>query len=316
MLTDDEIRTAWLMILGREPDNERIYAAYRHSELKTLRAALFASAEFRRRYAQGTRSAGALLMAKKAMPPAVAKPELLARMFERIQAQWTQLGDTEPYWSVVTDPRFKLERMEENRQTFFDTGDTDRQLIEAALRRNRIPQDPSRIGVELGCGVGRASIRIAPLLRELHCYDISPGNLALAERHAAEAGVTNIRFHLVRSFEQYERLEAFDFFYSRLVLQHNPPPVQRYLLQRVTAAARPGALMMFQAFTYWPGYSFDAEGYVSDDGRQHEMEMHCMTQETIFKVLAEGGCRVVEVMEDRSIGLTDGISCSFVARKR
>ena len=43
MLTDDEIRTAWLMILGREPDNERIYAAYRHSELKTLRAALFAS---------------------------------------------------------------------------------------------------------------------------------------------------------------------------------------------------------------------------------------------------------------------------------
>jgi SAM-dependent methyltransferase len=314
VLTDDEIRLAWLLILGREPESEQVYAAHRHLDLQRLRLILLSSQEFRRSHAKGTRSPGALLLSRNPGPQATARPEVLARMFERIQAQWTALGSREPYWSVLTDDRYRMDRIEESREAFFRTGHADRQLIEASLARNRIAPDPDRVGVELGCGVGRASIRIAPLFRELHAYDISPGNLALAERHAAEAGVRNIRFHLLRSVEDYAGLEGFDFFFSRLVLQHNPPPVQRHMLQQIVAKARPGALLFFQVFTYWTAYGFDAARYLAEPVR--DMEVHCLPQSTVFSVLGNGGCRVIEVMEDDCVGTTEGISCTFLARKR
>jgi hypothetical protein len=47
------------------------------------------------------------------------------------------------------------------------------------------------------------------------------------------------------------------------------------------------------------------------------MQMHCLTQQVIFELIADEGCVPLEVKEDNSTGAPDKyISNTFVVRKR
>jgi 2-polyprenyl-3-methyl-5-hydroxy-6-metoxy-1,4-benzoquinol methylase len=314
VLTDDEIRMAWRLILGREPESDRIYELHRsHPDLDALRRILLQSPEFRQKFAMNAKLVGALRLAASPTSPARAEPEAMRRMFERIQAEWTKLGEAEPYWSVLTNDRFRSEAFEENKSEFFRTGERNLDMVRAALSRNRLQLSPDGVCTELGCGVGRVSVQLAGMFRQVHCYDISPGNLSLAEFHAREFGMNNASFHLLRTFADYDQLQPYDFFFSVIVLQHNPPPVQRAVLEKVVAKAKPGALLYFQVPTYGARYQFDPDSYLASPAAQ--IEMHVLPQPDVFEIMAEGGCRIVEVMEDTSTGQPDWVSMTFLAQK-
>ncbi|PWS34591.1 hypothetical protein DFH01_23950 [Falsiroseomonas bella] len=314
MLNDEEIRAAWRMILGRDPESERIYETHRgHETVDALRAILFGSAEFRQKYAKNITAVDRLKLATNPTSPTASTPEQMRGMFSRIQEQWTALGDTEPYWSVLTNPRFKMDRFEENRTDFFQSGKRNLDAVRAALARCRAELPQRGVCVELGCGVGRVSVQLAGVVERVHAYDISPGNLALAQKNSDDFGVKNVQFHLMRSMDEYKKLIPFDLFFSVIVLQHNPPPVQRYILQQVVERAKPGAILYFQVPTYALRYTFDPEKYLA--GPPARLEMHVLPQDEIFEVLRAGGARVLEVMEDNSTGNPEWISNTFVARK-
>lgn len=50
--------------------------------------------------------------------------------------------------------------------------------------------------LEIGCGTGIIALGIAPHVRRLIGTDISPEMVAVARRKAAEAGLTNVEFHV------------------------------------------------------------------------------------------------------------------------
>ncbi|WP_137176381.1 class I SAM-dependent methyltransferase [Roseomonas sp. AR75] len=314
MLTDDEIRTAWRLILGREPENDRIYELHRsHESIEALRQILLQSPEFRQKFAMTTKVVGALRLALNPISSSTAEPDAMRRMFERIQAEWTKLGEAEPYWSVLTNPRFKAGAFEENKEDFFRTGERNLDLVRAALARNRLELVENGTCTELGCGVGRVSVQLAGLFAHVHGYDISPGNLALAEYHAKEFGIKNASFHLLKDITGYNGIQPFDFFFSVIVLQHNPPPVQRVVLEKIVEKANPGAILFFQVPTYSARYRFDPETYLAS--APAEIEMHVLPQADVFEILTAGGCRVLEVMEDTATGQPDWISNTFLAQK-
>lgn len=48
--------------------------------------------------------------------------------------------------------------------------------------------------LDLGCGTGTILLDLAPAVAEAHGVDVSPAMIAIAERKAAAAGATNVRF--------------------------------------------------------------------------------------------------------------------------
>lgn len=51
-------------------------------------------------------------------------------------------------------------------------------------------------------------------------------------------------------------LEAFDLWSSRVVLQHNPPPIVAAILRKMLWRQNPGGLAIFQLPTYRRDYNF------------------------------------------------------------
>ncbi len=98
------------------------------------------------------------------------------------------------------------------------------------------------------------------------------------------------------------------------MLQHNPPPVARYILEILTELANHGAILYFQILTFRDGYSFDAQRYLSTPPA-NDMEVHCLAQRDLFEILNKGGCQILEIMEDSWAGSGLYLSNTVVALK-
>ncbi|MFN3706217.1 MAG: hypothetical protein ACK4WM_09540, partial [Thermoflexales bacterium] len=78
-------------------------------------------------------------------------------------------------------------------------------------------------------------------------------------------------------------------------------------------------LAFFQLQTYIEGYSFVARDYLrSVQGRREpQIEGHVLPQASVFEIVAERNCRVLEVLDDAFTGYKGGtLSNTFLVRKR
>lgn len=140
---------------------------------------------------------------------------------------WQIIGETEPYFGVITHEEFKRENLTESaRSDFYNTGrrHIDADLVE--MRRlfgNFVPKS----ALDFGCGVGRLTVPLAEVTGDAVGVDISPGMLAEARKN----GVPGLQF-----LEQIPD-RKFDWIISHTVLQHIPSErgylILRDLLSRV-----------------------------------------------------------------------------------
>jgi SAM-dependent methyltransferase len=163
--------------------------------------------------------------------------------------------------------------------------------------------------------MGRVTCGLAKAFARVHGYDISPSHLALAREHAAEIDVGNITFHLCSEDVTSRPLEECDFFYSKIVFQHNPPPLIRELIAASFRSLRPGGIAIFQVPTYGSDYNFSIKDYLAR-GSAPDMEMHCIPQPEVFSLAAAAACQVVEVREDGAVGWRgQWISDTFIVQR-
>jgi hypothetical protein len=94
--------------------------------------------------------------------------------------------------------------------------------------------------------------------------------------------------------------EGFDIWFSRLVLQHNPPPLTAMVLRRAMSLLNPGGLAHFQLPTYARNYHFKTKEYMEKPG--FGIEMHVFPMPAVFEIAAETGCEPLEVWHDNSLG--------------
>jgi SAM-dependent methyltransferase len=240
---------------------------------------------------------------------------VLDRMIARTEAGFRKLGETEPHWSVLTADRFRAANIATTKQEFYRTGEEVIGTVWRVLARAGVQPDADAIGFELGCGVGRLTIPLSARVGRIVAADISAPHLRLAAQAIAEAKRPNIDLrHLVR-LADLDTLPELDFFFSLIVLQHNPPPVMGALLRKLLGRLRPGGIAYFQIPTYILGYSFVADTYL---GRPPlEIEMHCFPQPALYRLLDTVGCSLVEVREDSSAGESlEIISNTVVVQRR
>lgn len=311
---------AYRLILGREPESAAIVHDHvRQSEsLQALRERFLECSEFTQRYRTVERERGRNV---SVFPPCAIQThvdaETGARLFEHVSRSWTRFGKTEPYWSVMSEPQYLMNRIGENREAFLGSGRENVERLLATLRRNGVALDPHWEVLELGCGLGRNTRWLAPLFRRIFAVDVSPSHLRLAQSLNADAPqASRVEWIALGHPAEIEALPACDLFFSMIVLQHDPPPLIGRLLEAAADKLRPGGYAFFQVPTYQRGYSFDAKSYLALRADEPDIEMHAFPQAEVFRIFRERGCVPLEVFEDGLSGHRDNHrSNTFLFRK-
>jgi 2-polyprenyl-3-methyl-5-hydroxy-6-metoxy-1,4-benzoquinol methylase len=166
---------------------------------------------------------------------------------------WRNLGECEPHWSVLTDPIYKSDMIVRTKDDFYASGASDvRELVEA-VSRSGIPFPANGTCLELGCGVGRMTPWLARHFRRTIATDVSLSHLNVARQVMVAHPWANVELRLVDAVEAIERLPRFNCFFTMIVLQHNPPPVIRWLLNAMLGKLKIGGIGFFQVPTFLPG---------------------------------------------------------------
>jgi len=131
---------------------------------------------------------------------------------------WQILGRRDPYFGVLTDERFRRDRMTpEVLEAFFRTGREEAAALVADSRKHLGEVSTSRT-LEFGCGVGRLLIPFAELSEYSVGIDISDAMRQEAASNCSRFNCRNVKF--VRSLAELGDSETFTFIYSYIVLQH------------------------------------------------------------------------------------------------
>lgn len=307
---------AYRMLLGREPESEDVItrgmAAW--PDLAALGTAFAASEEFGARHGINAHALPPLDAGPNRVETA-ATPAQLAQMVRHLAQYWTQAGQDVAHWSVLTEERFLPQNIAANLQAFYDGGDWDARVLDATLARIGRKADEFGHCVDYGCGVGRITLHLARRFAAVTGLDISQPHLLLAAAALQEAGRDNVALAQVTAVDLMPVVRC-DLWFSRIVLQHNPPPVTLHVLRRAFNSLVPGGVAVFQLQVWVRDYSFAIEPYLTGKpGTQ--MEMHAVPQRAILEMAHEQGMILRDLREDNSLSGRPGsaISNSFAFEK-
>ncbi len=297
----EDVVMAYRYILGREPEGEATIAGHVRNtpDLMALRMN-FLSCEEAQRLVNPVKLPPSLPLGAPPLDVEVsADADTLARLVGFTGRYWEEIGRTAPHWSVLTDANFRPEAIAQHEAAFFETGKGDAELLLALLRR--IGRQPAEFNccAEYGCGVGRITSHLARHFPRMQALDISRPHLDLAAETLRRFGQGNITFHQVTPADLHPA-QGFDLWYSRIVLQHNPPPIIMAILDTVFGLLPPGGVAVFQVPTYRVGYRFRIADYLSHDPGA-SMEVHVVPQKAVLDLAWKHRLRLADIREDTAV---------------
>ena len=103
----EEVALCYRVVLGRMPENPDVLNHWAKSglSLEQMLRTFMNSEEFLSRPASA--SLAPFYRSPVQTVDTDPSPELLDAMFERVRKQWVALGESEPYWSVLTENKYK-----------------------------------------------------------------------------------------------------------------------------------------------------------------------------------------------------------------
>lgn len=312
-LSEEAVRWAYRMILGREPESQAIIAEQiqTHPDAHRMRASFLQSVEFSRSLPAQMR-----IQFSGHEPPirvdCDGPPDALQRLFEHVNRNWHELGESEPFWSVLTAPEYRGIPQAESIRRFFASGPVDVRQFLDTLARSDLDLTGRTICLEYGCGLGRITRALAPHFHKTIGVDISKSHLDHARRYAKRDGILGIEWQHLASVDSLDQLPQVDVIYSMIVLQHNPPPVIDRIIAAFARILKPGGLAYFQVPTYRIGYCFDLQRYLKTAASVSGMEMHVYPQHRIFRHFADAGAIPLSVEEDDKTGIPGERSNTFL----
>ena len=219
--------------------------------------------------------------------------------------EWERFGALDPYFGVITDPRFHRANLsQELRDEFFASGASHVAHVYDVVRRHVAPAFAPHRVLDFGCGVGRLVIPFAATAREVVGTDVSASMLDEAVRNCRERGVDA---RLVRCDDSLDVLDGvFDLVHSFIVFQHIPVTRGMTILDRLLERIAPGgvgALHFLYGFntssgrigrfvkTWLPGSSYLINAARGRPLTTPVMQMNPYDLDTIFARLVARGVR-------------------------
>jgi len=319
-VTRDDVVAAYRWILGREPESEAVIRSAQRGYTNTeqLRRNFLRSEEFTTGLDPSVKAFRPYDLDPGGLPIDVTcEPQVRSELLAHMERTWTQLGKEDPYWSVLSHDRYQRASFAEHEEAFWDSGQTDLVRLQRWLVRNQITLPANATCLEYGCGTGRVTRWLSQEFASVVACDISDAHLQLAAQAIAPERRERVTFFRISQLSRLDELPAFDLLFSTIVLQHNPPPIIAYVLDKLLARLRPAGVAYFQVPTLHPGYRFVLAEYLSSTvGNETQMEMHVLPQRYVFEIAARNGCEPVEVLPDDWTASLPYVSNTFLLRKR
>lgn len=154
-------------------------------------------------------------------------------------ADWRELGQSQPYWGVLSHPDFRTENLTPERvEQFYASGPFHIDPMVEDLRRFT-GSAPSGRALDFGCGVGRLAEAMTAYASEVIGLDISPGMLERARARGGKATYTD-----------QTPDGPFDWINSFIVFQHIPPARGEAILEDLLSRLAPNGAVSLH-FTIW-----------------------------------------------------------------
>lgn len=224
---------------------------------------------------------------------------------------WERLGQTDPYYAVLTAPQYHGDLSASDREEFFRSGEAHVARVFSIIRSRLDPAFAPARALDFGCGVGRVLIPLAARCHEVTGLDVSPAMLAEARRNCDAAGASQVR--LLRSDDQLTAVEGeFDFVHSYIVLQHVPVRRGERLVQELAArlaadgigvfhvtyeraATPPLRRLLYWARTHVPGAHWALNVARGRPARAPLMQSNRYSVTRLLDILWREGCAEVHV---------------------
>ncbi|MEM1146036.1 MAG: class I SAM-dependent methyltransferase, partial [Pseudomonadota bacterium] len=224
--------------------------------------------------------------------------------------QWENLGASDPYWAVISQPDKRHGRWEPNE--FFETGHREIRDLLRTIQDLNVPLG-KKIALDFGCGVGRLSRALGGEFEKVIAIDVSAA--MLVEARSANRQIDNIEF-IHNSVENLDCVakESIDLACSKLVLQHMPGFRQQKFIQAMCESLVPGGVLAIQVaaavnLKTWQGWMFRLLGNRVLNllryfryGRAGIMEVHALPERAVRGVLTAQGMEILRVQPDGAAG--------------
>jgi 2-polyprenyl-3-methyl-5-hydroxy-6-metoxy-1,4-benzoquinol methylase len=247
-----------------------------------------------------------------------ASPGKKAKLLSHIENIWSNYGSGEAYWSVLTDKKYlNKNRNQKHLNMFYETGKSNVLIIENTLRRCGVWEELNKKDcLEYGCGIGRVTIHLANLFRNITALDISKGHLDLARQKINKLNIKNVNLRKIETFDDLKQLPKYDFIFTVIVLQHNPPPIIAAIIETLFLLLKTNGIVMFQVPVQKKGYRFIVDDYLTQMNQNKTMEMHVIPQPIVLGIARQCNCFLLEVHNDGCTGNEhEYVSQTFVFKK-
>jgi len=154
-------------------------------------------------------------------------------------ADWRELGASQPYWAVLSSPNFLSENITPDAvKEFYSSGPVHIDPIARELETLTGVRPHGR-ALDFGCGVGRLAEAMTAYASEVTGVDVSPGMLALARSRGARV-----------TYSEALPGGLFDWINSFIVFQHIPPARGMAIIADLLDRLADGGMVSLQ-LTVW-----------------------------------------------------------------
>jgi SAM-dependent methyltransferase len=168
----------------------------------------------------------------------------MARLTNDSDRDWELLGQTDPYFAVLTAPQYRGDLSAADRAEFFRSGEAHVAQVLSIIRSRLDPGFTPARALDFGCGVGRVLIPLVARCREVTGVDVSAAMLAEARRNCDAAGALHVK--LLPSDDALSAVEGeFDLVHSFIVLQHVPVRRGEHIVRELAARLAHGGVGVF-----------------------------------------------------------------------
>ena len=196
---------------------------------------------------------------------------------------WSNYGEDDVYWSVLTSPEYKREVItKETIKQFFESAECNIQTLESISNEHGVSLIDKNI-LDFGCGVGRLSLSLAPYCNHVTGIDIFQGHINTANHHKHEFEIHNVDFFLsqieIRSFGTFEAIV------SLIVLQHNRPTLMKSYIKQLLQMLNENDFSLLHI-------PYSIPNYKPNLNLIYGMEMHYLNLEDIQTLAYKCNCIV------------------------
>lgn len=224
-----------------------------------------------------------------------------------LRKAWSHMGEQEPYFSVLTDQRFKPQNInDETLKTFYESGIQDVQWIDSILKKHGY-MIKDKVVLDFGCGVGRLTHgALENGAQRVYGVDISEAHL-----HIAKERVPFADYYLLN---ENGELPLFtnkpDVIFTLIVLQHNRPHLMKKQISQLLQCLGNGGVAFLHVPYAIPHYQPDRPLVGTS------MEMHFLPKDDVCDIVKENECILLEINEDRDMCGGDIKNACYVIAKQ